>query len=400
METWKRNLIVCWFGSFATTAGMNLVIPFLPLFIKELGVHRTANIEQWAGSAFAATFLLSAIVSPIWGRVADRRGRKLMLLRASLGMAIVMTLIGFVHNVYELVLLRFLMGAVSGYIAAAIALVATQTPETHSGWALGTLSTGAVGGTLLGPLIGGWLVGEIGLRHVFFATGSFLLLSFGVTWLFVQEEFVNKNEHRSSMRQVFRSIGQPGVVVSLFLTTFMFQFANMSIEPIVTVYVRQLSHSSNHVALISGAVFSASGLASIIAAPQLGRLSDKFNARHVLFVCLVASGLLFIPQGFVSSPWQLMGLRFLTGLFIAGMLPSINYLIKTSVPNSVAGRIFGYNQSAQYLGNIAGAMVGGQLAAFAGFRAVFFSTSGLLLLNGFWLLLGSSGTTLARSQNL
>lgn len=385
MQRWQRNLYICWFGSFATVAGMSLVIPFLPLYIEQLGVHNIGAVEQWSGATFSAPFLLSAIVSPIWGKLADKKGRKLMLLRASLGMAIVMFSMGFVQNVYELVGLRMIMGAVSGYIAAAITLVATQTPAERSGWALGTLSTGAVAGTLLGPLIGGWLAEIVGLRHVFYVTGGFLFLAFLVTLLFVHEEFVPSTQPDLSTRQVWARVAQPRIILAMFFTTFMLQLANLSIEPIVTVYVRQLMSGTRHIALISGAVVAASGLANMLAAPRLGKLSDKVGPQRILMVCLLLAAIMFIPQAFVTSPWQLMGLRFLLGLAMAGLLPSINALVRRSVNRDITGRVFGYNQSAQYLGNIAGPALGGEMAAHFGIRYVFFSTSLLLLLNAAWV---------------
>ncbi|HBF59880.1 MAG TPA: multidrug transporter subunit MdtG, partial [Exiguobacterium sp.] len=181
MPLWKRNLVVVWFGSFLTSAALSLVLPFLPLFIEELGVDRRQDITTWSGIAFGATFLVAAIVSPIWGRLADRKGRKLMLLRASLGMSIVMFLISFVQDVYQLVFLRLVMGAVSGFISAGITMVASQTPKEKSGWALGTLSTGGIAGGLLGPLIGGFLADVVGLRPVFLFTSVPLFITFLVT---------------------------------------------------------------------------------------------------------------------------------------------------------------------------------------------------------------------------
>ncbi len=385
MPLWKRNLYIAWFGSFATTAGMSLVVPFLPLYIEQLGVTRTQSVEQWAGAAFGATFLLAAVVSPLWGRLADQKGRKLMLLRASLGMAIIMVLLGFVQNVYELVGLRLLMGGVSGYISAAITLVATQTPKEHSGWALGTLSTGAVGGTLLGPLIGGWLSEIIGFRHVFFVTGVFMFIAFIVTLVFVKEQFTPGKSAKLPTRDIWAMISNPRMVVAMFLTTFMLQLANMSIEPIVTIYIKQLLPDASHVALIAGIVVSASGMANVIFAPLIGKTSDRIGPRKVLQVCLLAAAILFIPQAYVHTPWQLMGLRFLMGISLGGLLPSINSIVKRSVPTQIAGRVFGYNQSFQYLGNIAGPTLGGQMAAHFGFHYVFFSTSALLFINSLWV---------------
>ncbi|MBP2655453.1 MAG: tetA 3 [Firmicutes bacterium] len=385
MEIWKKNLLVCWFGCFATATGLSQIAPVLPLYIEHLGVLDTAAIEQWSGIAFGVTFILMTLVSPLWGQAADKYGRKSMLLRASLGMAVVITCIGFVQNVYQLVGLRLLQGAVSGFISAAIILVAIQAPKEHSGWALGTLSTGGVSGMLLGPLIGGYLAETFGLRSVFFATGALLFIAFITSFLFVKEEFTATADKILSFREVWRLIPAPSVMITMFITTFILQLALLSIEPILTVYISQLSHNTGHVALISGMVFAASGVANLLAAPRLGRLSDKVGPAKVMLASLIAAGVLFIPQAFVTSPWQLMGLRFLLGIAAAGLLPSLNTLVRQNVPDSITGRAFGYNQSAQYLGSFGGSILGGQVAASFGIHWVFFVTGALLLINAVWV---------------
>jgi len=385
MPLWKRNLFVCWLGSFITASGMSQVTPFLPLYIEELGVHDTASIARWAGITFGATFFFSAIVSPIWGRIADKYGRKPMLLRASLGMVVIVGLMGLAQNVYQLAGLRLLMGLISGFIPAAITLVATQTPKEHAGWALGTLSTGMVSGMLLGPLIGGYLAGTIGIRNVFYVTSGLLLLSFLACLLFIKEDFTPSNKASLSFHEVWAEIPNTKLMISMFITTFILQLANMSINPIITIYIKQLSQHSNHIELISGIIISAAGLANILAAPWLGKLSDKIGARKVLFVCLIFAGLTFIPQAFVQDPWQLMGLRFLLGLATAGLLPCINTLVKQLSPPSITGRVFGYNQSAQNFGSLSGAVLGGQIAALFGIQYVFYFTGALLLVNALWV---------------
>ncbi|AFM39884.1 arabinose efflux permease family protein [Desulfosporosinus acidiphilus SJ4] len=392
MPIWKRNLIICWFGSFATMAGMNLVIPFLPIYIQQLGVHNIARVEQWSGVAFGATALSAAIVSPLWGKLADIHGRKLMLLRASLGMAIIMILIGFVHNVYELVGLRLLMGAISGYVPAAITLVSSQTPREHAGWALGTLTSGSVGGSLIGPLVGGTLSEIIGLRHVFYITGGFLLLAFLIAWVFVREDFIPNNSARLSGREVWKIIDKPKILIAMFITSFMLQLASMSIEPIVTIYVKLLMNNASHIAIISGAVVSAVGLANVLIAPFLGKLSDRIGPYSVLFVCLLAAAIILIPQAYVRNAWQLIILRFMMGIATAGFLPAINSLLKSNIPETISGRIFGYNNAAQNLGNVAGPVIGGQMAAYWGFHYVFFSTSILLFINALWVYYTSKGS--------
>jgi len=384
MEFWKKNLLVCWFGCFATAAGLSQIAPVLPLYIEHLGVENIEEIEQWSGIAFGVTFIVMAIASPIWGQAADRYGRKPMLLRASLGMAIVITCMGFVQNVYQLVGLRLIQGAVSGFVSAAITLIAIQVPKERAGWALGTLSTGAVGGMLLGPLIGGYLAETWGFRSVFYATGTLLMIAFMASLLFVQEEFQPPKKNVLSFREVWSLIPNPRIMITMFVTTFILQLALLSIEPIITVFITQL-HVTTHIALISGMVFAASGLANMLAAPQLGKISDKIGPHKVILVALIVAGLLFIPQAFVKNPWQLMGLRFLLGIAAAGLLPSINTLIMRNTPKSITGRSFGYNQSAQFLGSFGGSLLGGQTAANFGIHYVFFITGSLLLLNALWV---------------
>ena len=385
MELWKKNLWVCWFGVFATSSGLSQLIPILPLYIEEMGVHDVSEIAEWSGVAYGVTFILMAIFSPIWGKAADRYGRKPMLLRASMGMALVLTCMGFVQNVYQLVGLRMLQGTISGYYAAAITLVATQTPKDRSGWALGTLSTGAVAGTLMGPLIGGVVAEWLGIRSVFFVIGILLLLAFLAALLFVSENFVPSETKAPKSLEVWRLLPHPEIMVAMFVTTLVLQLALMSIQPILTVYITGLSSDKSYIALISGLVFAASGMASMIAAPRLGALADRIGPPKVMAVALLAAGLLFIPQALVRNPWELMGLRFLLGIATASLLPSINSMIRQITPDAVIGRVYGYNQSAQFVGSFAGAVMGGQIASSFGIHYVFFTTSVLLLFNAVWV---------------
>ncbi|MBS4174654.1 multidrug efflux MFS transporter [Bacillus sp. FJAT-49736] len=402
METWKRNLFVCWFGSFVTAAGMSQIAPMLPIYIEKLGVHTTSDVEKWSGLIFGSTFLLSAIVSPIWGKLADKKGRKLMLLRASLGMAIVVFFMAFVQNVYQLLALRMLMGAVSGYISASVTLVATQTPKKNSGWALGTLSTGSVSGGLLGPLLGGFITEFVGIRSCFVVTSVLLLIAFFAVLFLIKEEFTPVHKTPLAFKEVWRLVPDTRLLISLFASTFILQIANMSIQPLITVYVKELSPHAAHLSMIAGMVVAASGLANIIAAPRLGKLADRIGSRKILIGALIVAGIIFIPQAFVKTPWELMGLRFLLGLATAGLLPSINNLVRKSAPDEIVGRVFGYNQSAQYIGTLGGSVLGGQMAGLFGIHYVFFTTSALLLLNALWVYsinhIGSKRRTMSHSH--
>ncbi|VBB09046.1 tetracycline resistance protein teta/multidrug resistance protein mdtg [Lucifera butyrica] len=381
MEAWKRNLMVCWFCVLVISSGGSQLAPILPLYVEHLGINNIARIEQWSGIAFGVTFISLAIFSPIWGSYADKYGRKPMLLRASLSLTVIMFCMGFAYNVYQFIFLRMLQGALSGFIAAAITLVATQTPMSRAGWALGIISTASVGGTLLGPLVGGFLAETLGLRSVFLSTGVLDLIAFIATYYYINENFTAAEKKTLNFNQIWKTIPNHGFFIALCITTFVVQFALMSIEPIITVYISQLVPQSTHIALISGIVFSASGLASVFAAPRLGRLSDKIGPPKIILVGLIVSGIIFFPQAFVGTAWQLGILRFLLGLATAGLLPAINTLVKRSVPDSIVGRVFGYTQSAQFLGVFGGSLVGGQVASLFGIHYVFFLTGALMLLS-------------------
>lgn len=385
MKFWKRNLFVCWFAVFTVSSGMSQMAPMLPLYIEHLGIHDVAAIAKWSGIVFGCNFISLAIFSPIWGRFADRYGRKPMVLRASLWLSIIVICMGFVQNVYQLAGLRLLQGALSGFQPAAITLVATQTPKEHVGWALGIIFSGQVGGTLLGPLFGGYLSETIGFRGDFFVIGTLCFVAFIAALVFIKETKSQAPPAAAEIPKVWSSLPNFKMTVCLFVTTFVMQLAVMSIQPIITVYIKHLSTEDSHIALISGAVFAASGLASIIAAPKLGKLSDRIGPQKVLLMALIAAGIIFVPQAFVEHPWQLGILRFLLGLAIAGLLPSVNSLIKQSTPDLIAGRIYGYNQSAQFLGTFIGSILGGQIAASFGIQFVFFFTGALLILNAIWV---------------
>ncbi len=216
---WKRNLIVAWLGCFLTGAAFSLVMPFLPLYVEQLGVSGHSALNMWSGLVFSITFLFSAIASPFWGGLADRKGRKIMLLRSALGMAIIMLLMGMAQNIWQFLILRAVLGLLGGFVPNANALIATQIPRNKSGWALGTLSTGAVSGALLGPLAGGLLADSYGLRPVFFITAVVLFACFLLTFFCIRENFtpVPKKEMLHA-RQVFASLKNPRLVLSLFVT--------------------------------------------------------------------------------------------------------------------------------------------------------------------------------------
>ncbi|MDQ0391609.1 MFS transporter [Labrys monachus] len=376
---WRRNLIVCLFGSFSTIVAMTLMLPFLPLYVEHLGVTGHAAIVQWSGIAYSATFFAAALVAPLWGRLGDRYGRKSMLVRASLGMAVTMSLIGFSANIWQLVGLRLLAGLAGGYSSGSTILVAMQTPKHRSAWALGVLSSGIMAGNLIGPLVGGLLPPLIGIRETFWFAGAFIFVAFVATVFLIRETPRRTQERKAQPRGRWADIPNKGAVFAMLATGLLLMFATMSIEPIITVYVRTLVADEGQVTFIAGLVMSAAALGSILSASQLGKLADRIGHSTVIILALTVSGLLLIPQAFVTAGWQLIGLRFLMGLALGGLLPCIAAVIRHNVPDHFAGAILGYSISSQFAGQVAGPLVGGFIGGHAGMPAVFLGTCILML---------------------
>ncbi|MDX5630066.1 MULTISPECIES: multidrug efflux MFS transporter [unclassified Brenneria] len=382
METWKLNLFAAWLGCFFTGMAMSQILPFLPLYIEQLGVHSHESLSLWSGVIFSSSFLVSAIVAPLWGSLADRKGRKLMLLRAALGMSIIMALQGLAANVWQLFILRSLMGLTSGFIPNAMALIASQVPREKSGWALGTLSTGQISGVILGPLFGGFMADYLGLRIVFFITAGMLFTSFLITLFAIKENVIKVSKaNRLSGKAVFTSLPYPTLIVSLFITTMMIQLSNASINPILTLFIRDLAPDSNNIAFISGVIAAIPGVSALMAAPRLGRLGDRIGAHRILIAALAFSVLLFCAMSVIQTPTQLGILRFMLGFADGALMPTVQALLVKYSSQQVTGRIFGYNQSFMYLGNVAGPLIGSGVSAIAGFRWVFLTTAFLVLCN-------------------
>jgi MFS family permease len=381
---WRRNLFVALMGSFTTIVAMTLLLPFLPLYVEELGVTGHAAIVQWSGIAYGATFFAAALVAPLWGRLGDRYGRKAMLVRASLGMAVAMSLTGMAQDIWQLVLLRVLIGFAGGYSSGSMILVAMQTPKDRSGWALGTLSAGIMAGNLVGPLIGGALPPLIGIRNTFLLAGAVIFVSFLATTFLIKEDPRRSRAASAAPREKRASgwsrIPDKGPVVAMLFTGMLLMFATMSIEPIITVYVGQLIEDQSRVTLLSGVVMSASALGSILSASRLGKLADRVGHWNVITGALAVSALLLIPQAFVTEGWQLVALRFLMGLALGGLLPCITAVIRHNVPDGVGGNVLGLSISAQYVGQVAGPLLGGFVGGHFGMRAVFLFTCVLMAL--------------------
>ncbi len=255
---WQRNLYVCVFGSFTTIMAMTL-LPFLPLYVQQLGATSVDAVVQWSGVAFGATFFAGgsgrAGLGPSRGPLRAQADSDSPEPRHG---AITMSLLGVVQMVWQLVAIRFLAGLVGAYASGAIVMIATQTPKHRTAWALVTHAAGMMAGNLVGPLVGGLLQGLIGIRATFFLAGGLIFCSF----IMNHDDAVRQGRAPCAASNEEKSGGWRDVpyltpVIGMLASAILLMFANMSIEPIITVYVSQLVKDPKHVTLVAGIVMSA-----------------------------------------------------------------------------------------------------------------------------------------------
>ena len=380
---WHRNLIVLWFCTFVAGMAFSEIMPFLSLFVSQLGNFTKAQVTFYSGLAFAADYAISAISAPLWGIIADKKGRKIMLLRASFGMAVAMGLMGLVTNVWQLIALRALQGVFAGFISNAQALVASQAPRKYSGRALSTLITGAVSGQLFGPVIGGFLAQLFSIRNTFFITAGLLLVAFLLSLFFVQEHFKPVEHHRNpgDSRNPLAAFQNPRLIIMMLCSTAIVQFGNASIAPIISLYVRELMHYKGPITVVAGIIAALPGISNIFSAPRLGRYGDHHGSGKVLLFGYIFAVIMYFPQGIVTSVVALGILRFAIGISDGALYPEIQTVLTKNTPVNLTSTIFSYNQSFQAIGNMLGALLGGLVAGWFNYNAVFIMTALLLLIN-------------------
>ena len=366
---------------FFMTLGFTVLSPIMPLFLPQLGVHGRVAIDLWTGVLNAATPFVAAFTSPLWGRLSDRQGRKLMLLRSMVAISLFTALMGFAQTVWQFFALRMIMGAFSGFSASAITLVSSQTRDNRLGYALGWLSTGQLLGSLMGPLLGGAVADWSGSNRIPFFVTSAVAASITLVAAWKVQEVVRpakQHEKAGSKLSGWRTLTAAGLL-PLFVVLLLAQLGVRSVQPVVTLYVQSLVGNVGNLATLSGLAFSMTGLADMVSSPFLGKRSDVLGYRRVLLISLFGAALFSLPQAFATSYWVFVGERFGVGMFIGGILPTANALIARSTPASQRGMVLGLTASASFLGNSLGPLTGGAVAATFGLRWVFVVTAGLLL---------------------
>lgn len=382
--SWRKTFMTLWLGCFMTGLNFSMTMPFMALYIETLHPYGKFELNLYAGLAFAVTYLAQAIVSPLWGNLADQKGRKLMCLRASGVMTFTIFAVGLVHHAWTIVLLRFVQGAFSGYINNATAFMAGETPHNRSGAVMANMMTANVTGNLLGPLVGGLLAGFAGYRVTFFVCGAMMGIVFLLTLFNTKEHFTPISAKKMKpMKEIFAQLENKQLIIAMFITTLFIQSALMSIAPIVSLLVKSLMHGTGNVSFVSGVVAAMPGFGTLLVASRLGVKMDKIGPLKVLVFGLVAAMVVFLPMYFVTSPWSLGFWRFLLGIANAALLPAVQTVLTVSVPREAFGRIFSYNQSFQAAGAMLGSMMGSLISGLFNYQAVFLVTAALMALNLF-----------------
>jgi DHA1 family multidrug resistance protein-like MFS transporter len=390
LARWQRTLWIMVLVQALMSFAFNVSGPFLPLFLIQLGVKPLATVDVWAGAIGSVNFLFAAIFSPIWGGVADRIGRKPMVVRCCIAIAIFTALMSLVQNPWELFGLRAAMGVFSGFSAAAIALVGTQVPSERLGFSLGWVSTGQLVGSLLGPLAGGLLADWLhNYREIFLVTSAFAIVATLVTLFFVRER-VHRREAAVTRLGFFRSLREIAThptLAPMFVVVLLAQVVAFGVQPIVALFVRDLAGNVSWLATAAGLAFAVTGVADLVASPFLGKRSDSIGYKRVLLVSLIGVVVFTIPQAFAHNVATFIALRFGVGLFLGGVLPTANALIGRSFSIERRGQVFGIASSATFMGMFCGPLLGGLIAARFGFAAVFITVGSMALANVIWVAL-------------
>ena len=387
METWKRTVYISLLCVFCTSFGVSQLAPILPLYFHDLGVKTPEAMSLWSGLATGATYLIVCLAAPFWGRVADKKGRKITLIRSSFGMALCNLLLAFQTTPEGVVLIRLVQGLVSGFYTATITLIASETPLERTGWALGLLASANLTGSLIGPLIGGYLADIIGIRNDFILVGILMSIAGVLATVFIHENYQPKaNVEKLTLSKLKEKIPEFNSIVALCIASFIYAICIMSLQPVISIYIKGIVPSNTgNVAFIAGAVFSTMGIAQLISSSPLGKLVDKIGPRKVLMVSLIYVGILNIPQAYVSDVYQLAIIRFLQGFGLGGMLPALNTYLSSKTPREFTGQVFSYNQSSLFLGYFLGSIGGASLMAWLGFTTLFWASGGLFIVSALWI---------------
>lgn len=386
---WKSTLIASWVAQVCSIAGFALVAPFLPFYVRELGVTNERDVILWSGYLYSSAGLAMFITAPIWGILADRYGRKLMVMRSMYGGLVVLGLMAYVTNVHQLLVLRIIQGTLTGTVSASVALVSSVVPTRRAGFALGLMQTALMIGGAIGPFVGGPLAEHLGYRVPFLFAAGFLLIGALLTTFVVREDF-DPTEMESdgngpgTIWQVFALTGFSTLVLLLFMV----QFSGSFLMPILPLYIEQISGVvRGQEAGITSYVIGMSAVAAALSAVILGRIGDRLGYGKILFLGTLFTGLMLIPHAFARNVHELLLWRVLAAFVSAGTIPAANAMIRNLIPRHACGKAFGLTASITSVGWGFGPTVGSWLAAEFGMRQPFYIVGVLFVLISGWVLI-------------
>jgi MFS family major facilitator transporter, multidrug:cation symporter len=378
---WKVVLALLTCNVLFMSASYTMIIPFLPMYLtNELGVDDT-SVSLWAGLSFSVTFFVSAVMAPIWGRIADRKGKRLMAMRASLLIAISYLLGGIVTSPEQLIIVRVFQGFASGLWPMDLAIMTLYAPQERLGFSLGIMQGTLTAGGVVGPLLGGVLAELFGMRTSFYIGGLALFINFLAFTFIIKEPPMPKStvpltaEEKNPMHLWHIPILRTMMIVSTLA-----QMVLYILMPVITTYIKALAGSMDNIVFVAGAVFSLSGIAGAIAAPLWGIYGTRRTYFNSMFLAMLFGGIMFTLQGIPDTLMPFAIMQFGVGLFIAGIQPSLNAIIAQHTPPQLKGSVFGLLFSAQQIGGAAGPLLGGVVATYLGMHYLFPTAGAILLL--------------------
>lgn len=371
MGSWKRTFIAAWTAQMISITGFSAVLPFLPFYIRELGVTNDADVMRWAGIVTTAAAATLALFGPVWGMLADRFGRKPMVLRAMFGGAVALLLMAFCQNVHQLVLCRLFQGALTGTVTANLALVASVTPRERAGFALGMMQAAVFVGASLGPLLGGVVADHWGYRAAFYAAAALLVVGGALVKLCVQERFEGRKPGEAAPHGTFGQVFAASGFLAAVFVLFVIRFADSLARPVFPLLIEQIRGNSVGINTVTGSIMAVGGLAAACSAGFLGWFSDAWGHRRMLVGFSLITGAVSGLYVFAQTVGHLFVLRFLFGLGAAGMMPAANAIIRRVTADENIGKAYGVTSSIAAVGWSLGPLTGGYVGASLGLRAPF-----------------------------
>ncbi len=378
MEYWKRNLYTIWVAQFITIVGMSSVVPFLPFYVRELGVTDPDLVARWSGFAFSGPFLLSFFFTPLWGLIGDRYGRKLMVIRAVFGLGVAQILVGTAQSVEQLILFRMIQGALSGFIPAALTLVSATAPRERTGYALGFLQTSLSAGMLFGPVIGGALADVFGYRPIFFIVAA-LCFSSGLFVIFmVREPARDKTEKKFSLVENYRFAFSSLQITLAMILIYLAQTSIVMLQPLFALFIEKLHDDTQYISTITGALFSVVGLVMIFSSPWWGNRNDLYGYKRNLLIATSVAAVMLLFQAMSNAPWHVALSRAGLGFAMGGVMPSLYAFISKQTPLKMRGGIIGIATTFTILANMTGPTAAGFIASQFDIRTALYLTAGII----------------------